>query len=76
METESKPQDEKLVKLFRRFDANGDGMIDEDEFGQMLADLHWDSPPEMRSLEFALIDQDADGLVGFQEFADWWLDQA
>jgi len=30
---------------------------------------------EVRALEFAAIDRDADGLVGFEEFADWWLDR-
>jgi len=64
-----------LFVLFKRFDTNNDGLIDETEFGQILERLGWDSPPELRSLEFAAIDSDGDGLLEFQDFADWWLDQ-
>ncbi len=66
---------DELFRLFERFDTNGDGLIDEAEFGEILASLGWDSPVELRSLEFAAIDSNADGLLEFQEFADWWLDQ-
>jgi calmodulin len=64
-----------LRPLFARFDANGDGLIDEQEFGQLLQELGWDSPAEVRSLEFAAVDDNADGLVDFDEFAAWWHDQ-
>lgn len=64
-----------LSWVFQRFDANGDGLIDEAEFAEMLTSLGWDSPEELRSLEFAAIDTDADGLVGFDEFSNWWLDR-
>ena len=66
---------DRLVEIFGRFDTNGDGLIGEAEFGEMLEDLDWDSSVEVRALEFAAIDSDADGLVGFEEFADWWLDR-
>jgi hypothetical protein len=36
--------------------------------------LGWHSPDEVRSLEIAAIDGNADGLVEFEEFAKWWLD--
>jgi len=68
------PQD-RLRRIFERFDTNRDGRIGEQEFGAILDRLGWDSPPEVRSLEFAAIDSNSDGLVEFQEFADWWLDQ-
>lgn len=66
---------DKLLRLFERFDVNRDGLIDEHEFSNILDRLGWTSPEEVRSLEFAAIDSDSDGLVEFQEFADWWLDQ-
>jgi len=75
MEKENTERNESLLQLFKGFDTNDDGLIDEEEFGQMLEGLGWDSPAETRSLEFAAIDRDSDGLVRFQEFADWWLDQ-
>ena len=66
---------DELLRVFERFDANGDGLIDEEEFGEMLTSLGWDSPAELRSLEFAAIDSNADGLAEFGEFANWWLDR-
>jgi Ca2+-binding EF-hand superfamily protein len=64
-----------LLRIFERFDKDGDGSIDEGEFGEVLDALGWDSPPEVRSLEFAVIDENSDGEVEFQEFAEWWLDR-
>lgn len=75
MEKVGTEPDDSLLRVFERFDANKDGLIDEGEFGRILDRLGWDSPVEMRSLEFAAIDCNSDGLVEFQEFADWWLDQ-
>jgi calcium-binding protein CML len=66
---------DELLRVFERFDANGDGLIDEEEFAEMLTSLGWDSPAELRSLEFAAIDSNGDGLAEFGEFADWWLDR-
>ena len=63
-----------LLELFEHFDRNGDGRIDEDEFGQILDKLGSESSPEVRSLEFAAMDANADGEVEFKEFADWWFD--
>jgi Ca2+-binding EF-hand superfamily protein len=68
-------QDDKLFRLFESMDTNKDGMLDENEFSQILELLGWDSPAELRSLEFAAVDVNADGLVEFEEFADWWRDQ-
>ena len=64
-----------LVSIFARFDKNKDGAIDEDEFGEVLESLGWNSPAEVRSLEFAAIDGNSDGLVEFSEFSEWWLDR-
>ena len=64
-----------LRRVFERFDSNGDGLIDETEFGHLLAGLGWHSEEEVRSLEFAAIDQNSDGLVEFAEFVDWWQDR-
>ncbi len=64
-----------LLRIFERFDQDGDGSIDEGEFGELLDMLGWDSPAEVRSLEFAVIDENSDGEVEFQEFAEWWLDR-
>ena len=63
-----------LVRLFNRFDLDKSGFIEEREFGLILDSLGYDESDEIRSLEFAAIDEDEDGRVKFREFADWWLD--
>ena len=63
-----------IFRLFVRFDKNGDGLVDENEFRKILQTLGEDSSDEVLSLEFAAIDTNTDGVVGFQEFMDWWLD--
>jgi len=63
-----------LVRLFERFDTDRNGYIEETEFGLILDSLGDTEPKEVRSLEFAVVDSDADGKVRFQEFANWWLD--
>jgi calcium-binding protein CML len=74
MEKSDASSTEGILRLFRRFDTNGDGLIDESEFGEILKTLGWDSSSEVRALEFAVIDRNSDGLVDFREFADWWRD--
>ena len=64
-----------LLTLFKQFDANDDGLIDESEFSAMVDSLGWSNPVEVISLEFAAIDGDDDGRVRFHEFADWWQDR-
>jgi calcium-binding protein CML len=63
-----------LIRLFNRFDSNGNGYIEEAEFHKILDSLGYDENKEVRSLEFAAIDDDEDGKVRFQEFSDWWMD--
>ncbi len=63
-----------LFRLFVRFDTNGDGLVDENEFRKILQRLGGNSTDEVLSLEFAAIDTNTDGVVGYQEFKDWWLD--
>jgi calcium-binding protein CML len=63
-----------LIRIFTRFDVNGSGYIEEAEFHKVLDSLGYDESKEVRSLEFAAIDDDEDGKVRFREFADWWLD--
>jgi len=63
-----------LLRLFHRFDLDKSGYIEEREFGLILDSLGYNENAEVRSLEFAAIDDDEDGKVQFREFADWWLD--
>ncbi|MGB5739343.1 MAG: EF-hand domain-containing protein [Woeseia sp.] len=74
MTTITAEMEAELVRLFNRFDVNKNGFIEEREFGQILDSLGYGEAPEIRSLEFAAIDDDDDGRIRFREFADWWLD--
>lgn len=66
--------DAALLRTFERFDTNGDGFVDEEEFRAILRSLGEDPSKEVLSLEFAAMDTNADGMVEFQEFKGWWLD--
>jgi calmodulin len=66
--------EEKLLRLFSRFDANSDGLVDESEFRTIVESLGEIPSNEVLSLEFAAIDTNADGRVEFNEFKAWWLD--
>lgn len=63
-----------LFRRFMRFDTNGDGLVDENEFRKIIQELGGNSTDEVLSLEFAAIDTNTDGMVGYQEFKNWWLD--
>ena len=64
---------EALLQLFNRFDTNGDGLINEQEFGILLQTLGETPSDEVLSLDFAAMDANDDGRVDFEEFKLWWL---
>ena len=65
---------DELRRVFARFDADGDGSIDLEEFRAIIESLGENPSDEVLSLEFAAIDTNADGKVELQEFVRWWLD--
>ena len=68
-----KPTEAELSASFSRFDADGDGLIDEVECLGILEALG-DSPSrEELALDFAAMDANSDGKVDFEEFKAWWL---
>jgi Ca2+-binding EF-hand superfamily protein len=74
MKSHPEVSEDVLFSLFSRFDANGDGRIDEAEFRTIVESLGEIPSKEVLSLEFAAIDSNGDGRVVFQEFKAWWLD--
>ena len=72
-----KPSEEELDELREAFDYNdrdGDGMIQLDEFAEMLDELDADmSESEIRT-GFGDIDTNDDGLIDFKEFVAWWAE--
>lgn len=63
-----------LRRLFTRFDSDRDGLIDQQEFREILQILGDDPSNEVFSLNFAAIDSNSDGMVNFRELVRWWLD--
>lgn len=60
--------------MFARFDVDGNGLVEEKEFRNILEALGETPSDEVLSLEFALADSDSDGLLDYREFSEWWLD--
>jgi len=72
-----KPSEEQLDELREAFDYNDrdhDGMIQLDEFSDMLDELEADMSPKEIEIGFKDIDTNDDGLIDFPEFVDWWTE--
>merc|ERR1712100_929293 len=59
-----------VERIFKRFDANGDGKISSSELGEALKTLGSASPDEIQRM-MSEIDTDGDGFISFNEFADF-----
>jgi Ca2+-binding EF-hand superfamily protein len=67
-------QREELLETFEYNDLDGDGKIEHDEFVQMLAELEWEISAREARVGFDEIDTNDDGLIDFEEFAAWWVE--
>lgn len=65
-----------LQNVFDTFDDDGNGGIDAEEFGALLAalDVVWDDYTTATALKN--IDQDGNGIIDFKEFCSWWLTES
>jgi Ca2+-binding EF-hand superfamily protein len=69
------PDDIDALKTeFARFDKDGNGRIDYDEFVELLAAVGPRPTEEEAQLAYSVIDTNETGDVSFEEFANWWLD--
>lgn len=57
-------------KVFKRFDANGDGKISASELGEALKMLGSVTPEEIQRM-MAEIDTDGDGFISHEEFTNF-----
>lgn len=64
------PQVADQERIFKRFDANGDGKISSSELGEALKTLGSVTANEVQRM-MAEIDTDGDGFISFQEFTDF-----
>jgi calmodulin len=70
-----RPDPEELDELREAFDYNdrdGDGMIELDEFVQMLDELEAETSDREARVGFRDVDSNDDGLIDFEEFVTWW----
>eukprot|EP00929_Paragymnodinium_shiwhaense_P082965 TRINITY_DN43_c1_g3_i1.p1 TRINITY_DN43_c1_g3~~TRINITY_DN43_c1_g3_i1.p1 ORF type:complete len:985 (+),score=333.47 TRINITY_DN43_c1_g3_i1:104-3058(+) len=64
------PQEKALFQAFKKFDANGDGKIQAEEFQRLMASLGSFTPKEISRL-FKEADSDGSGAVDWREFIKW-----
>lgn len=57
-------------RLFKHFDANGDGKISATELGDALKTLGCVTPEEVKHM-MDEIDSDGDGYISYEEFTDF-----
>jgi calmodulin len=70
----SEEQREELLETFEYNDLDADGMIEMDEFVQMLQELEWEISEREAQIGFQDIDTNDDGLIDFEEFVAWWTE--
>jgi calmodulin len=71
----TKPTPEELDELREAFDYNdrdGDGLIQLDEFAEMLEELEAGMSENETRTGFNDIDTNDDGRIDFTEFVAWW----
>ena len=64
-----------LKARFDRYDRDGNGRIDESEFGELLDALGVGYSKTQKQAAFEDIDRDHSGQIDYDEFAKWWTHQ-
>ena len=63
-----------MLEVVQLVDADGSGLLDEEELGALLEKLQVSATPEEVSALHSHLDHDQSGEVDFGEFYDWYLD--
>ena len=63
----------KAVDMFKKFDADGNGSIEKDEFTQLMIAIN--CPKDKIPAALKSLDSDGDGKISFPEFLKWlnWI---
>ncbi len=63
---------EEMYRHFEFFDDDNNGVIDLDEFTDMLKIIGISESPAIAREHFAKVDTNGNGQVSFEEFIAWW----
>lgn len=61
-----------LRDIFDHYDRDGNGVIDRDEFARLVRALDASVPDDEIGTGLAIVDEDANGTIEFDEFVHWW----
>ena len=67
------PEHMAMRRAFEHYDVDGDGIIDEGEFRDLLLDMQVDATKQTIADALAAVDVNGNGLIEFAEFSAWWL---
>jgi hypothetical protein len=63
---------ERVLEKFNKVDVDGSGALDSEELYQVCADLGLQLDEEELEAALAILDENGDGSISFEEFYDWW----
>jgi Ca2+-binding EF-hand superfamily protein len=66
---------DRVRSAFESFDTDGNGLIDFDEFLDMIERLYPGTSATYLEAGFVLMDTNQDGYIDLQEFLEWWRDE-
>ncbi len=63
---------EEIQAVFEKYDTNGNGTIDWNEFQDLLHELDKDLSLLDKAQTFDMVDTNHTGMINFDEFMAWW----
>ena len=61
-----------MRQLYKKYDADGSGNLDQSELGQLFADHSVPMTSEELAIAFSTMDKDSDGQVSSRDFETFW----
>jgi len=72
MAEERNKVEEEIRQRFDRWDTDGNGTLNWEEFCSLLDELVEDLSLEEKTIAYHLVDTNHTGLISFEEFSAWW----
>lgn len=70
--TLSEQEQQELKETFDHYDSDGNGVIDRNEFRALLKTLDPGFTEDDVLLGLKILDANDNGVIDWEEFADWW----